>query len=473
MEKLIILKGKLAQAAGQAGSSLGKSVEILRERVGGTDAKSSDGNSVSGSDTISEADAAVPYGRGIDDARPGRPPAATQTGDEGNGTESGRASTPLERRLLEEWQIYVQIDTAQPESERAMKQLTVVLNAYDAMCGARRGSGGGLRMELSSILGKNNAFCAHLAYLACAEMGKLEWQLEVNGTEGSEDRMSVPHSDISGFPGLLQVLHVLSSVQWNSNDVTAFQHAGLLESLLLALCDRSSSLATTSTPAGEHDRTTQADWEPSELDVAMWILTGRLLQHGTLVRELTDVVRGKEAMTLVFDMFSLDGRTGRQRWSRAQALSCLKRILDHGDSILAMAAYLQAYGCIGKAQQRLEKHLHSRGIGEVVGELGVLVGFVQALAPFDLKFLSDFEDAKGCSLLRRVVTLIESQLIARDAVAGERAQKSSVLPSLQCRFIHAISVTLEHPLQTTAISMTAVEKAAGGERQNAQTSRIC
>jgi hypothetical protein len=407
------LKGKLVGAH----ERIGKGVELVREVVGVF---------------ISETDGTTSgHGRDNEARRLAVVPADSCSED------SGHAAAKTQFR--DEWQTYIKVATAETRQgeDARLKQLDVVLQAYDGLCEACSSGSGvqhsvGFRMDLSAILGQDNSFCAEFATIACAEMEKLEWQLKVNAADKFEDAVSIHSaqsgsrppgmSESPGLPSLLKCVQVLLSVQWNSKDVAAFRDAGLLEVLISSLSDclhadsGVSCRSAGSAGVGESGSTGDGEWEPSELDEAMWMLTGKLLLRSSLVRSLSDVACGKEALSLLFDMASLDARTDRQRWSRGQALSALRLVLDYCDSVLSMAAYLQAYGCIGKVLQRLTKsYTVSWQIAEVVRALGVVVDLVHALAPVTAKMVIDFELGDGCALFRRVIVWIQ-----KEAAAGGR-----------------------------------------------------
>jgi hypothetical protein len=110
-------------------------------------------------------------------------------------------------------------DRADGEHAR-LKQLAVVLSAFEALFSAQRGDAMdccsmGRRLQLGAVLGPDNSFCAELATIACAEMEKLEWQLEDSGADDFEDTVSesaAQHTARSapepapGYPSLLQGL---------------------------------------------------------------------------------------------------------------------------------------------------------------------------------------------------------------------------------------------------------------------------
>ena len=420
------LKGRLAGA----GDRLGKGVEkLLRERVG-VEAR---GERAAGAAPAATA-AALEVAHGGDEA----------------------SCHDAQQRLVGEWQTYVSVATARTGEDARLKQLAVVLGAFEALCSAQRGDAMdccsvGRRLQLGTIFGPDNSFCAELATIACAEMEKLEWQLEDSGADDFEDAVSesaAQHTAQSApalrYPSLLQLVHVLASVHWQSKDLAGFESAGLLEVLISALSDRvhvdgglASSWGVSSGMSGEGDShrsprgslaaSVSFDWEPSELDEAMWVLTGRLLLHGALVRELVSVERGKEAMALLFDIASLDARSGRQRWSQGQALASLKLLLDYGDSAASMASYLQAYGCIGKVLQRLAKtYALTWCVSECVRLLEVVVGFVHALAPFSSTFISNFELGEGCNILRQIIARIQKEAADSGEQGGERHGRCSI-----------------------------------------------
>jgi len=414
------LKGRLAGA----GDRLGKGVEkLLRERVGGGGAEADD----------AAAEARAENGAAV----------AATAGESAAG--GGASCRDAQQRLLGEWQTYVHVATAGTGEDARLRQLAAVLGAYEELCLAQHDHASfsrstGLRVQLGAVLGPDNSFCAELATIACAEMEKLEWQLEDGAADDFEDAVSLnayQHSarnaPTPGYPSLLQLVNVLASIQWQSKDLAAFERVGLLEVLISALSDRvhvdgglASSLGASSGLSGEGE-SASGDWEPSELDEAMWVLTGRLLLHDALVRELVSVERGKEAMALLFDIASLDARSGRQRWSRGQAAASLKLLLDCGDSASSMASYLQAYECIGKALQRLAKtYALSWSIFESVRLLEVVVGYVHALAPFSTKFISDFELGEGCSMLRRVIVRIQKEAADSGAEGGGWTNRCTV-----------------------------------------------
>ena len=416
MNALRGLKGKLAGAGGR----LGKGVERLREVVGGMKLEDESGRSTD------------------DESADGWPLA-------GGGEESVVAAAS--RCFRDEWSAYVQVATARLGEDARLRQLAVVLDIYHALCVAWRGDVDGDSlgfspglMVLGGILGKDNSFCAELATIACAEMEKLEWQLESHAADTFEDAVSehTAHDAVrtTGTPSLLQFLNVLASIQWNGKDVAAFERAGLLEVLISALSDRlhvdsgTASLTIPSALSGQGGMAGEDDWEPSELDEAMWILTGKLLLQSTIVRNLVNVERGKETMALLFDMASLAGRTGQQRWSRGQALSSLKLLLDYGSSATSMSAYLQAYGCLGKVLQRLAKSdVVTWDMGDRVGALGVVVGFVCILAPFSPKFVSDFDHCEGCTLLRKAIVWMQKEM--HKEMHKEACDVAPMLPGVQ------------------------------------------
>ena len=403
-------------------------------------------------------------GKGVESLpfwRDGRPASEGSSGQLANGSGEGKrqrsATDAAQHALCEEWQTYVRVATMGRGEEARLKQLAVVLAAYHALCRAGGDSadvgvcGLGPQVELNAVLGRDNSFCAELATIACAEMEKLEWQLEDKGSDNFEDAMSAHQQRnprTSGSPDLLQLLHILASVQWHDKDVSAFGQTGFLEVLISALSDRllvdGGCFSTLNqNPSGsEHHSGEQISnqfrghppWVPSELDEAMWLLTGKLLLHGSLVRNLVDVERGKEAVALLFDMATLDGCTPRQCWSRAQAVSALKLLLDYGSPTRSMSAYLQAYGCIGKVLQRLVKNHAMWTTVECLQILGAVARFVHSLAPFSSKFISDFENGEGCTLMRHVILRVQQEAVHGPVSwRAEEGRNSRHTPQAGCR----------------------------------------
>ena len=296
-----------AQVVG-AGERVGKGVELLRERVG---IGLSDDPTVP-ADRIRDG-VAQHDGGGDDSTNPIKP-----------GQDARRAVAA--RRFRDAWQTYVHVVTARADGggeKSRLKQLAVVLQAYDAVCAASGRSNSdthrvSFRMQLGGVLGAENSFCAEFAAIACAEMEKLEWQLAVEPEdEGFEDALPIhtPQSDdfpigvaqertlgAPGMPSLLQCLQVLLSTQWSHRDLSSFEQAGLLDVLISVLSDRVhvDGCPQDSGEAGGRAESSDDAWEPSHLDEALWLLTGRLLLHTQLVRRVANVGGGQESFALLF-----------------------------------------------------------------------------------------------------------------------------------------------------------------------------